>query len=59
MNADNGSYIGSASHRIIKNRAWIIIAPNETVAASTILIERNEPLIVFENGTLKIEDLKK
>lgn len=59
LDADNGSYIASSSHRIIKNRAWIIIAPKETAAASTILIEKNETVIVFENGKLKIDQLEK
>ncbi len=55
LDADNGSHIQSISHRIIKNRKWIIIAPLQTNMAAHILIEKGEKQIVFANGELKIE----
>lgn len=55
FNADNGSYVASPSHRIIKNRNWLIIAPLQTEAAQNILIEKEEKKIVFENGILALE----
>ena len=39
LESDTGKYVQSSSHRIIKNRNWLIIAPNETGQAETILIE--------------------
>ena len=56
--ADNGSYVASASHRIIKNRSWLIIAPLETEAAQNTLIEKGDKKIIFENGELYIEELQ-
>ncbi len=56
FNAGNGSHIVSASHRIIKNRNWLIIAPLETEVAQNILVEKGEKKIVFENGELHIEE---
>lgn len=53
--AENGSYISSSSHRIIKNRNWLIIAPLQTEATQNILIEEGKKKIIFENGVLLIE----
>lgn len=39
LDASNGSFISSTSHRIIKNRQWIIIAPLATNEAQHVLIE--------------------
>lgn len=42
LDADPGKYVQSVSHRIIKNRKWLIISPLSTEAAETILIEKGE-----------------
>lgn len=55
--AENGSYVASASYRIIRNRNWLIIAPLKTKAAQNILIEKDEKMILFENGILELESL--
>lgn len=55
--AGNGSYLSSATHRIIKNRTWLIIAPLELTEAQHILIEESDKQIVFENGSLVISTL--
>lgn len=52
LDADNGSYQSSSTHRIIRNRNWMIISPNATETAQNILIEENENKIVFEAGSL-------
>lgn len=54
FNAENGSFINSSSHRIIKNRNWLIIAPLQTKTAQNILIEEDSEKVLFENGILKI-----
>jgi tRNA(Ile)-lysidine synthase len=58
FDAENGSYIVSVSHRIIKNRNWFIIAPLETQQAQNILIEESDKKIKFENGILELEKLQ-
>jgi len=55
--AGNSSHVQSTSHRIIKNRNWLIIAPNENEASEFILIEKNDRQIQFKNGTLHFEDV--
>jgi len=58
FDAENGSYIASSSHRIIKNRSWLIIAPIETEQAQNILIEKPDKKIKFESGILELEKLQ-
>ncbi len=59
LKSETGKYVQSSSHRIIKNRNWLIIAPNETEAAQNILIEAGEKKIVFDNGELTIKRMSK
>lgn len=54
LQAANGSYISSPTHRVIRNRAWLIIAPLQTTEAQHILIEEGDKTIVFEGGTLTL-----
>jgi tRNA(Ile)-lysidine synthase len=55
LQSESGKYIQSASHRIFKNRKWLIIAPNQTSEAANILIEEGDKKITFEQGVLHIE----
>lgn len=59
MDAEQSSYIQSATHRIIKNRNWLIIAANETEESEIILIEKEDKRIPFANGVLHIERKEK
>lgn len=59
FDAENGSFVNSTSHRIIKNRNWLVIAPLQTLNAQNILIEKNTDNIVFENGILSIQQKEK
>lgn len=55
LKSETGKYIQSATHRIIKNRNWLIIAPVNTIEAQHILIEEGDKNICFEGGSLLIE----
>jgi tRNA(Ile)-lysidine synthase len=55
LKSETGKYIQSATHRIIKNRNWLIIAPNENTEAETILIEEKDKKIEFQQGELCLE----
>ena len=55
LDADNGSYVASASHRVIKNRNWLIIAPLNTEEAQNILIEEGWKFMKFPGGILQFE----
>jgi tRNA(Ile)-lysidine synthase len=57
FDADNGSTIRSSSYRIIKNRAWMIIAPIANEIENNICI--NEPgKYLFEKGSIDIKLVK-
>ena len=53
LKSETGKYIQSATHRILKNRNWLIIAPNETTEAETILIEEKDKELAFQHGKIK------
>ena len=55
LKSESGKYISSATHKIIKNRNWLIIAPINTMEAFHILIQENEKEIDFEMGKLKLK----
>lgn len=57
FDAENSSYVTSTTHRAIKNRKHLIIAPVETSEANHILIEATNTTINFERGSLKLEKL--
>lgn len=57
LKSETGKYIRSSTHRIIKNRNWIIIAPIQTAIAHNILIEEDDRKIIFETGELQLEKL--
>lgn len=39
MDSESGRYVQSPSHRIIKNRGWLIIAPNEPIESEIIVVD--------------------
>ena len=57
MDATNGKFVASPSHRIIKNRRWLIIAPLENMASAHIIIEENQTRAIYPDGTLQLEKL--
>ncbi len=57
LDAENSKYVQSSSHRIIKNRNWLIIAPLLSEEAHHILIEETVRNLKFEIGNLLIEQI--
>ncbi len=57
LQSESGKYVQSSTHRIIRNRKWLIISPHKTELAANILIEENIKEIKFGNGVLQIEEL--
>lgn len=53
--SESGKYVSSSSHKIIRNRRWLIIAPVQTLEASNILIQKHDKEINFKDGKLKIK----
>ncbi|OQP42864.1 tRNA lysidine(34) synthetase TilS [Niastella yeongjuensis] len=58
LGSESGRYVQSATHRIIKNRRWLIIAPVKAEQSQTLVIDADEERIVFENGALALTQLK-
>jgi tRNA(Ile)-lysidine synthase len=54
LDSETGRYTVSPSHRVIRNRNWLIIAPLESKEAENILIEGPNETVSFEPGVLSI-----
>ncbi|HEV2353712.1 MAG TPA: tRNA lysidine(34) synthetase TilS, partial [Puia sp.] len=52
LDSGSGKYVCSATHRILRNRSWLIVSPLETAKATTILIESGENAVQFAQGSL-------
>jgi tRNA(Ile)-lysidine synthase len=60
MDAETGKYICSATHRLLKNRNWFILASKrDTEMDSVHVVERDTEKIVAQNGTYFFSNLKK
>lgn len=57
LKSETGKYIQSPTHRIIRNRNWLIISPNNTTEAGNILIEQEESNVQYVIGNLQIKKL--
>jgi tRNA(Ile)-lysidine synthase len=55
LQSETGKYIQSPTHRIIKNRNWIIISPNQSGEAQNILIEENDSRIEFAGKSIELQ----
>lgn len=55
--AGNSSFLQSPTHKIFKNRNWLVIVPIENELAENILVERGNNQLTFANGKLKFEML--
>jgi len=55
LQSESGKFISSATHKIIKNRAWLIIAPVNNLEANHILINEFDTHVDFDLGELNIK----
>lgn len=59
LTASSGKYILSGTHRILKNRNWLIISPvQEDASASYYLIEQDTASVKFPGGEMRFEYVK-
>lgn len=56
--AESGKYIANGAYRIIRHRAWLIIAP-AAVTAQTFVVEKTDDRVCFGGGTLHLKHAKK
>jgi tRNA(Ile)-lysidine synthase len=57
LDSESGKYIQSASHRILKNRNWLIISLLQSEQSQNLLIENAADMIDFEKGRLRLQTL--
>ncbi len=49
-----GSYIQSSSHRVLKNRAWLLIEPLHEKSSGVYIVESDDEEVVFGNHSLQL-----
>jgi len=55
LDSTNGKFVSSPTHRVIRNRRWLILAPlNEPVAAHFVL-EKEESPVVYPGGRMSFK----
>jgi tRNA(Ile)-lysidine synthase len=47
LDAENGSFVQSSTHRVILNRNWLIIAPHQSPEEKHIIIEKKQKLVII------------
>jgi tRNA(Ile)-lysidine synthase len=57
LDSPSGKYIRSATHRILKDRNWLIISPAQTAASVNIIVEPSDTKVLYEQGALLFESL--
>jgi tRNA(Ile)-lysidine synthase len=55
LDSGSGKYILSATHRILKDRNWLIISPLDRKPPGIVPVEEGDPEIGFANGILRLE----
>jgi tRNA(Ile)-lysidine synthase len=50
-----GSFVQSPTHRIIRNRDWLIISPNRAAESQHVVINKEEDKIEFAAGVLEMK----
>jgi tRNA(Ile)-lysidine synthase len=54
LDSGSGKYIQSATHRILKDRNWLIITPCRTTDSLHILVESADREVPYEQGVLRL-----
>jgi tRNA(Ile)-lysidine synthase len=57
LDSGSGKYVSSSTHRILRNRDWLIISPLQTMEAANILIEAGDTTVPYEQGQLVLRQL--
>lgn len=55
LDSETGRYITSSSHRILKNRNWLIISPLHAEEISHVVVEKNNTSVQFSKGQLQFK----
>ena len=55
LNSESGKHVDSATHRILKNRQWLIISKHGEKQSTHFVIEKTNSRIIFSDQVLTIE----
>ncbi|HWB92110.1 MAG TPA: tRNA lysidine(34) synthetase TilS, partial [Puia sp.] len=55
LGSPSGRYLVSGTHRILKDRNWLIISPLQTTEATNVLIGSGDDRIAFARGVLRVK----
>lgn len=55
LGSPSGKYLCSATHRILKNRNWLILSPLRAVDSGNILLEGADIKVPYEQGYIRVE----
>jgi tRNA(Ile)-lysidine synthase len=58
LSSESGKYCTSSTHRILRNRAWLIISPLEGYIDQVAVVEKGEDSVYFDNKHLHLKRLK-
>jgi len=58
LDCPSGKYVRSRTHRILKNRNWLIVTPLLEMDAANILIEENRTVVDYRDGVLRLGRLE-
>lgn len=58
LEAETGKFILSATHRILRNRNWLIISSLPQSASEVIVIDENNKEVIFEMGKLILKTVR-
>ncbi len=57
LHSESGKYVQSATHRVLRNRQWLIISALDDNSASTFLVEEGDTGVVFPKGELCVAEM--
>lgn len=57
LDSSTGKYVCSPTHRVLRNRRWLILSPSQDASAVTILIESGEATVEYPGGALRLEQV--
>jgi len=59
LDSANGKYMISSTHRIIKDRRWLIIAPLTDLQTGHFIIEKGESVLDYAEGRLRFSEMQR
>ena len=55
LDSPTGKYVTSATHRVLRNRNWLVLAPLQQPEPTIVLVEPGDDTIEFGGGALRLE----